>query len=66
MAINLGLEESFFEPHMNANMSATNFNYYPPVGNSNSKSERLSGHSDFGMLTILKGDGKPGLEIQWD
>lgn len=51
---------------MDANMSATNFNYYPPVGNSNSKSERLSGHSDFGMLTILKGDGKPGLEIQWD
>ncbi len=64
MALELGLPEDYFVPHFDRNMSILTLNYYPPLLREQTIEQgqmRLAGHTDFGMLTILKDDKKAGL-----
>ena len=66
LAMSLGLERSFFAPHMSRSHSFMRLVNYPPY-EKNEKESMLNGigaHADYGFLTILLQDEIGGLEIK--
>jgi isopenicillin N synthase-like dioxygenase len=65
-ALALGLEENYFQQHIDKHITATRINYYPRQENPPAEGQlRAGAHTDYGMLTILSGENAPGgLQVQ--
>ena len=59
LAISLGLEEDFFDASFTRPLELMNLNYY------HAQKAKLGcgSHTDYGMVTILRTDGVPGLQV---
>lgn len=60
-AIALGLDETFFADKIDRHITAMRINHYPQQTVSPLSGQlRAGAHTDYGMLTILNGENKPG------
>ena len=64
IAMYLGLENNYFESHINEGNSVLRTIHYPPVDED--IGERSGAHGDINLITLLIGGNKPGLEILVD
>ena len=64
IAMYLGLENNYFESHINEGNSVLRTIHYPPVDED--AGERSGAHGDINLITLLIGGNKPGLEILVD
>lgn len=64
-ALGLGLPEMFFEDKIDRHITAMRINHYPAQINPPQAGQlRAGAHTDYGLLTILNGENKPGgLEV---
>lgn len=63
IALDLGLPERYFEPFLDSPLATLRMLRYPP----GVRREGVIGagaHTDYGSITILKGDGEPGLQVR--
>lgn len=65
-ALGLGLEESFFADKIDRHITAMRINHYPAQEVPPAPGQlRAGAHTDYGMLTVLNGENKPGgLQVQ--
>lgn len=60
-ALALGLDETFFATKIDRHITAMRINHYPEQSSSPASGQlRAGAHTDYGMLTILNGENKPG------
>ena len=64
IAMYLGLENNYYESHINEGNSVLRTIHYPPVDED--IGERSGAHGDINLITLLIGGNKPGLEILVD
>ena len=64
-ALGLGLPEMFFEDKIDKHITAMRINHYPAQERAPKAGQlRAGAHTDYGLLTILNGEDKPGgLEV---
>jgi isopenicillin N synthase-like dioxygenase len=64
-ALGLGLPEHFFDTKIDRHITAMRINHYPAQGDTPLPGQlRAGSHTDYGLLTILSGEDKPGgLEV---
>lgn len=63
LALDLGLQEHWFRPHLDDPMAILRLLHYPPA--SGTAHEIGAGaHSDYGSITLLMTDGEPGLQVK--
>jgi len=63
IALDLGLDETYFEPFIDEPLATLRMLRYP--GGSSAKNEIGAGaHTDYGSITLLMTDGEPGLQVQ--
>ena len=64
-ALGLGLPEDFFQDKINRHITAVRINHYPAQSHQPLPGQlRAGAHTDYGLLTILSGEDKPGgLEV---
>lgn len=65
-ALALGLDEHFFADKIDRHITAMRINFYPPQKEAPRPGQLRAGeHTDYGLLTILNGENKPGgLQVQ--
>lgn len=65
-ALALGLDEDFFEDKIDRHITAMRLNFYPAQQEAPQSGQMRAGpHTDYGLLTILNGENRPGgLEVQ--
>jgi len=59
----LGLDDGWFEPHVDRGNSILRAIHYPPVGNGETPAVRAARHEDINLITLLIGSSAAGLEI---
>ena len=64
IALDLGLEEDFFEGHFDASMATLRVLRYPPVDRPTPGQIGAGAHTDYGSITLLVTDGTPGLQVK--
>lgn len=67
IAIGMGLDDKYFWPYHTNKDNQIRLLHYPPVEESlirDGKMERVSGHTDFGTMTLLFQDAVGGLEVE--
>jgi len=64
-ALGLGIPEMFFEDKIDRHITAMRINHYPAQSDAPQPGQlRAGAHTDYGLLTILNGENKPGgLEV---
>ena len=62
IAMHLGLENNYFDPHINKGNSVMRVIHYPPI-ESTQEGERAGAHEDINLITLLIGGQQAGLEI---
>ena len=63
IALDLGVEEEFFTPHLDAPLATLRLLRYPP--GTGAPGEIGAGeHTDYGTITLLTTDGVPGLQVR--
>ena len=63
IALDLGLEEHYFAPYLDSPLATLRMLRYP--GGPSSGGESGAGaHTDYGSITLLMGDGEPGLQVR--
>lgn len=63
IALDLGLEEHFFEPFLDQPLATLRMLHYP-AGDPAPGTIGAGEHTDYGSITILMGDGEPGLQLK--
>ncbi|WP_027348565.1 isopenicillin N synthase family dioxygenase [Halotalea alkalilenta] len=63
-AIDLGLDEEFFAPHLTAPIATLRLLHYPAAIQAGRHDAGAGEHTDYGDLTLLATDGVPGLEVR--
>lgn len=65
-ALGIGLEGSFFQDKIDRHITAMRINHYPAQDTPPEPGQlRAGAHTDYGLLTILNGENKPGgLQVQ--
>lgn len=66
IALGLGQNRDFFEPHYAKPLARGQLVYYPPSASIDESEQRFgaAAHSDFGVLTMLSQDMQGGLQVQ--
>ncbi|KAJ6441378.1 oxidoreductase [Purpureocillium lavendulum] len=65
LAQQVGIEEDFFEPHVNERDHFFRVIYYPETDRASFKDRlRASAHTDYGTLTLLFNDDSGGLQVR--
>ncbi|OCL05437.1 Clavaminate synthase-like protein [Glonium stellatum] len=65
LAQQVGIDEDFFEPHVNAKDHFFRVLYYPETTRSSFKNRlRAGAHTDYGTLTLLFNDNSGGLQVR--
>ena len=62
IALDLGLEEHYFAPFLDAPLATLRFLRYP-AGTPEANAIGAGAHTDYGSITLLMGDGEPGLQV---
>ncbi len=62
IALDLGLPEDYFTPYINEPLATLRMLHYP--GGNPDDGIGAGAHTDYGSITILLGDGEPGLQVQ--
>jgi len=62
LALNLGLDEHWFEPHVDSGNSILRAIHYPPVEAAGG-AVRAGAHEDINLITLLVGASEAGLEV---
>lgn len=63
-ALDLGLDEDFFVPHLSDPIATLRMLHYPPSADATSRTDGGAGtHTDYGNVTILATDEVAGLEV---
>lgn len=63
IAIFLGLEENYFDPHIKEGNSILRAIHYPPITKEPASAIRAEQHEDINLITLLVGASAGGLEI---
>ena len=63
IALDLGLEENYFAPFLDSPLATLRMLAYPG-GPSESGAIGAGAHTDYGSITLLMGDGEPGLQVK--
>jgi len=63
IAIYLGLDENYFEPHVHNGNSILRAIHYPPITSEPKSAIRAEQHEDINLITLLVGASADGLEI---
>ncbi len=63
IALYLGLDEHYFEPHVHNGNSILRAIYYPPITSEPKSAIRAEQHEDINLITLLVGASADGLEI---
>lgn len=63
IALDLGLDEDYFEPFLDAPLATLRMLRYPG-GNPETDGIGAGAHTDYGSITVLMSDGEPGLQVQ--
>ena len=63
IAVDLGLDQHWFEPVVKDSNSVLRLLHYPPVGNDAGGAIRAGAHEDINLITLLLGAQEAGLEL---
>ncbi len=63
IALYLGLEENYFEPHVHNGNSILRSIHYPPITHEPKSAIRAEQHEDINLITLLVGASADGLQI---
>lgn len=63
LALDLGLDENWFRPHLDDPMAILRLLHYPPATGTD-REIGAGAHSDYGSITLLMTDGEPGLQVR--
>lgn len=63
IALDLGLEERYFDPHLDAPLATLRLLRYPP-GTGAAGEIGAGAHTDYGSITLLMTDGEGGLQLR--
>ncbi len=63
IALYLGLDENFFDPHIHNGNSILRPIHYPPIENPHPDAVRAGEHEDINLITLLVGASADGLEV---
>lgn len=63
IALYLGLDENYFEPHVHNGNSILRCIHYPPITHEPKSAIRAEQHEDINLITLLVGASADGLEI---
>lgn len=63
IAIHLGLEENYFQPHVHNGNSILRCIHYPPITHEPASAIRAEQHEDINLITLLVGASADGLQI---
>ncbi len=63
IAVYLGLDEKYFEPHVHNGNSILRAIHYPPILNEPQSAIRAEQHEDINLITLLVGASADGLEV---
>ena len=63
IALDLGLPESYFDPFLDEPLATLRMLHYP-AGDPRPGTIGAGEHTDYGSITILMGDGEPGLQLK--
>lgn len=63
IALHLGLEEHYFDPHVQNGNSILRAIYYPPIKEEPKSAIRAEQHEDINLITLLVGASADGLQI---
>ncbi len=64
LALDLGIDEGFFEDKLDAPMAVLRLLHYPGLADAAPGQPGAGEHTDYGNLTLLVTDGGPGLELR--
>ncbi|MEL7461465.1 MAG: 2-oxoglutarate and iron-dependent oxygenase domain-containing protein [Pseudomonadota bacterium] len=62
IALDLGLDEEYFTPHLDEPLATLRMLRYP--GGSRDDGIGAGAHTDYGSITVLYSDGEPGLQVR--
>lgn len=63
LAIYIGLDEDYFEPHVRAGNSILRAIHYPPITQDPGDAVRAAEHEDINLITLLMGASADGLQV---
>ena len=63
IALDLGLDENYFDPFLDEPLATLRMLHYP-AGDPKPGTIGAGEHTDYGSITILMGDGEPGLQLK--
>ncbi|MEO1225801.1 MAG: 2-oxoglutarate and iron-dependent oxygenase domain-containing protein [Pseudomonadota bacterium] len=63
LALDLGLQEHWFRPHLDQPMAILRLLHYPPATGADNELG-AGAHSDYGSISLLATDGVPGLQVR--
>jgi len=63
IAIHLGLEETYFDPHISYGNSILRSIHYPPITKEPASAIRAEQHEDINLITLLVGASAGGLQV---
>jgi isopenicillin N synthase-like dioxygenase len=64
LALYLGLDEFYFDKHVEEGNSILRPIYYPPIQNDPKEAVRAASHTDINLITLLMGAQGKGLQVQ--